>query len=188
MYSWVTWMPCAARALDLVMKDFSKEESIAEAFRKCRAVVRWVRAHHKSHALYQASAKKRKRELALLPPDATRFGSNLIMTDRFREVRPALKHMFNSTEWRDYVCKLPAKKRAAAKLVARLIEDGQLKDKLKRTRAMLEPVREVLRKFDGGTSVMRHVYPTMQGLRDAVSNIPDSDPRKERLLNIVDER
>jgi Protein of unknown function (DUF 659)/hAT family C-terminal dimerisation region len=188
MYSWVTWMPCAAHALDLVMKDFSKEESIAEAFRKCRAVVRWVRAHHKPHALYQASAKKKKTELALLLPGATRFGSNLIMTDRFLEVRPALKHMVKSTEWRDYVCKLPAKKRVAAKLVARLIEDGQLKDELKRIRAMLEPVRAVLRQFDGGTSVMGHVYPTMQGLRETVSNIPDSDPCKERLLNIVDER
>jgi hypothetical protein len=141
-FSWITWMPCCAHALDLVMKDVCKESKIAEAVQKCRAIVKWVRRHHLPHALYTKLSKK-----ALLLPGATRFASSVLCVQRYLLVRVHLQQIVLSPAFKDWVAKQTAEKRGKAKYVVACIEDKDLATLLTAIADALNPVLQVCSSF-----------------------------------------
>ena len=181
-------VPCAAHALDLILKDFCKEPFIADALKQCRAVVKWVRNHHLPLALFSSLSN-----LALLLPGDTRFGSHLICTQRYLAVRPALKLMVLKPEFRSWLARQPGAKRAAITTVVAIIEDNSLAKQLETIIAALSPVMQVLRLFDGARPVMGFVYHAMYELTRAVdamtvsARVADAS-FKERLADIVRSR
>ena len=49
----LTWMPCTAHIIDLFLEDIGKQEWAGELFTWAKGIVKFIKAHHKSLAIFR---------------------------------------------------------------------------------------------------------------------------------------
>jgi hypothetical protein len=106
----IMWMGCAAHAIDLLIKDIGKHDWAKELFDAAREVVKWFKRRQVPFRLFRAESPDK----TLLLPGDTRFASNIIMLDRFLDVRKSLKKVVTKQEFTDCVQKLPLAAKSAS--------------------------------------------------------------------------
>ena len=191
----ITSMGCCAHALDLVMKDACKHEWAAKLITSCRQVVTFFKARQLPYRLFREQSPER----TLLLPGATRFASNLIMMERFLDVRPALKRTVLSDSFQTWAAKQPhgkskddsLSKREKVESIVTIIEDNELAKNMKDVVNLLVPVVKVLRMCDSNQPCAGFLYQAMSDLSNAFDAERDdkvSMPFRVALGNIVNER
>ena len=102
VYSHITWMPCAAHCLDLLLSEVGQLPFAKGPILKIRAVIKFIRSHHWSLALLRRIAKTGSK-LELLYPGETRFATNFIMLHRVLQMWDDLQEAARDKEWLDHL-------------------------------------------------------------------------------------
>ena len=84
-------MKCAAHDLDLLLKDIAKLKFFAPLLKRMNAVVKFVKNHHATNAIYESYTK-----LRLIIPCTTRLATNVIVAMRMLKASTAVL-LLNST-------------------------------------------------------------------------------------------
>lgn len=74
-------MKCAARAIDLLLKDISKAEWATSTIKRNNEVVKFIKDNKKLSAMYSTKTNRK-----LVTTCATRFSSNFISASRTLQV------------------------------------------------------------------------------------------------------
>jgi hypothetical protein len=90
---------CCAHILDLLLKDWEKEELFKALIIRAKQVCIYIRNHHATMALYRHYSPR----LLLKVPLEIRFACNFFMIARMLEVRDALERMVIDPRWNEYV-------------------------------------------------------------------------------------
>ncbi len=91
----------------------------------------------------------------------TRFGSNFLVLERLREVKPALERMVTSSNWSDWVKKRPPQQRDLAHSIKTHIMDntpGGFWSKCDELLELMLPVIIFLKLVDSNTPQISKVY------------------------------
>lgn len=112
----ITWTPCTAHCLDLLLEDIGSMVWAKDTIREAKDLVHFLTNHHKSLAIYREHA-----ELELLKPAETRFATAFILMDRLIEVKQALEETVVDREWRAWVDSSPTALRQTAEDVKSLV-------------------------------------------------------------------
>eukprot|EP00898_Chlorokybus_atmophyticus_P008456 jgi/Chlat1/8611/Chrsp86S08005 len=138
-YKHVSWSPCAAHVLDLLLEDIGKMPFFATSIKKGKFFVNFISNHHKSLAIFRS-----KTTTTLLKPGETRFASAFIMLQRLLEVKADLAKTVVDDAWSSWAAQHGEHRRA------------------------LEPLIKVLRLTDGNHPTTGKLYQRMSSARETL--------------------
>jgi hypothetical protein len=116
----ITWTPCTAHCLDLLLEDIGSLAWAKDTLKEAKGLVHFLTNHHKSLAIFRTHS-----ELELLKPAETRFATAFMLMDRLVEVKQALEETVVDREWRAWVDGSSAALRDAAEDVKSLVSVAQ---------------------------------------------------------------
>jgi Protein of unknown function (DUF 659)/hAT family C-terminal dimerisation region len=188
-YPWVTWIPCAAHQVDLVMKKICKLPAFARVITNMRAVVVWMRRHQVPLAVY-----RQRCNLSLSIPGATRFGSTVLCLERLtsQEVLKAAQCVFTADDFQTWVKQQNKQQRLKARKAQSILSNQEQLATAKMLVQLLQPCMNVLRLFDRDMPVSGFVYKAMLDLRTSAAKILQQRQYKvaaadqERVLAVID--
>jgi hypothetical protein len=143
--------PCAAHCLDLLLEDWSKLP-MASVIKEIADVVTFINGHEGSRALL----RKHSPEKGLLRPGETRFGTNLIITQRFVELKDALQELIVSRQYKAWIQNKPYK--TTSDSVTKVLLSNDFWNKCQLYMEINKPVYELLRLIDGNSPVTGKIY------------------------------
>ncbi|CAI5983237.1 unnamed protein product, partial [Closterium sp. NIES-64] len=152
-YPQVFFTNCAAHVLDLMLHDMGKVKAVKRVLNQVHRVVMMVKGSASAVTLFRELFSK----LALVRPGATRFGMQVIMIERFLEVKKALKEMVISEEWKRVVVANTEEGQA----IRGLLLEETFWDSVTAILGLMKPIYEVLRIVDRRSLVMGSVYSLM---------------------------
>ena len=106
-YPHIFWMPYVVHSLNLVLKSMCEASQNSDYFSECEWISKLVNEVHEvrnfitNHNL-ALSIFKRHSKLNLLKVVDTRFASNIISTERLKEVKDALEKMVMDLDWKSF--------------------------------------------------------------------------------------
>eukprot|EP00904_Undaria_pinnatifida_P002629 jgi/Undpi1/12367/HiC_scaffold_5.g02039.m1 len=98
-YPGITGVKCVAHSIDLAIKGICKQDWAAELVKFLREAVKFLKRHQKLLAI----VKKKNPTRGLLLPNDPRFGTSVIMTNRFLGMKSALETLVVDEECRAYL-------------------------------------------------------------------------------------
>ncbi|CAI5986062.1 unnamed protein product [Closterium sp. NIES-64] len=152
-YPQVFFTNCAAHVLDLMLHDMGKVKAVKRVLNQVHRVVMMVKGSASAVTLFRELFSK----LALVRPGATRFGTQVIMIERFLEVKKVLKEMVISEEWKSVAVANTEEGQA----IRGLLLEETFWDSVTAILGLMKPIYEVLRIFDRRSLVMGSVYGLM---------------------------
>ncbi|CAI5998418.1 unnamed protein product [Closterium sp. NIES-65] len=152
-YPQVFFTNCAAHVLDLMLHYMGKVKAVKRVLNQVHRVVMMVKGSASAVTLFRELFSK----LALVRPGATRFGTQVIMIERFLEVKKALKEMVISEEWKSVAVANTEEGHA----VRGLLLEETFWDSVTAILGLMKPIYEVLRIVDRRSLVMGSVYGLM---------------------------
>ncbi|CAI5962774.1 unnamed protein product, partial [Closterium sp. NIES-65] len=152
-YPQVFFTNCAAHVLDLMLHDMGKVKAVKRVLNQVHRVVMMVKGSASAVTLFRELFSK----LALVRPGATRFGTQVIMIERFLEVKKALKEMVISEEWKSVAVANTEEGQA----IRGLLLEETFWDSVTAILGLMKPIYEVLRIIDRRSLVMGSVYGLM---------------------------
>jgi hypothetical protein len=93
---------CCAHILDLLLKDWRKEEMFKTLVTRAKQVCIYTQIHHATMALYRHYSTT----LSLKVPSETRFECNFLIIACMFQLKDALKRMGIDPRWNEYVSTL----------------------------------------------------------------------------------
>ena len=85
-YPEITWVPCAAHTLNLLLKDIGRLNFIKQTLLDANDVVKFIREHQFTYALFCSKSPSKNLQIFC----ATRFATAYLVLNRLLELRPAL--------------------------------------------------------------------------------------------------
>ena len=85
-YPAITWVPCAAHTLNLLLKDIGKMPSVKQTLLDANHIVKFIREHQLSYALFRSKPPTK----ALHVFCATRFATAYYVLEGLLKVKRAL--------------------------------------------------------------------------------------------------
>ncbi|CAI5928386.1 unnamed protein product [Closterium sp. NIES-64] len=152
-YPQVFFTNCAAHVLDLMLHDMGKVKAVKRVLNQVHRVVMMVKGSASAVTLFRELFSK----LALVRPGATRFGTQVIMIERFLEVKKALKEMVISEEWKSVAVANTEEGQA----IRGLLLEETFWDSVTAILGLMKPIYEVLRIVDRQSLAMGSVYGLM---------------------------
>ncbi|CAI5989022.1 unnamed protein product [Closterium sp. NIES-65] len=152
-YPQVFFTNCAAHVLDLMLHDMGKVKAVKRVLNQVHRVVMMVKGSASAVTLFRELFSK----LELVRPGATRFGTQVIMIERFLEVKKALKEMVISEEWKSVAVANTEEGQA----IRGLLLEETFWDSVTAILGLMKPIYEVLRIVDRRSLVMGSVYGLM---------------------------
>ncbi|CAI6008638.1 unnamed protein product [Closterium sp. NIES-65] len=152
-YPQVFFTNCAAHVLDLMLHDMGKVKAVKRVLNQVHRVVMMVKGSASAVTLFRELFS----QLALVRPGATRFGTQVIMIERFLEVKKTLKEMVISEEWKSVAVANTEEGQA----IRGLLLEETFWDSVTAILGLMKPIYEVLRIFDRRSLVMGSVYGLM---------------------------
>ncbi|XP_059076087.1 uncharacterized protein LOC131875521 [Cryptomeria japonica] len=172
----ITWIPCAAHCLDLMLEDIGKIGWVKKVVEDARSVTKFI---------YNALMGKHTNGKDLVRPGVTRFASHFITLQSILSAIPHLKQMFVLDAW---LGSAYSKRLEAEKIVSIVFDEGFNKSREELT-AVTEPLVRVLRMVDGEGMPMGFIYEAMDRAKEAISHCYRGNTRKCKLLwCIIDRR
>ena len=148
-YPTISYNNCAAHCLNLLIKDICEMPGIKEVIPRINTIVVFVHRPSKAHRLFMTYSK-----LELLKPGVTRFGSQVIMLERYLAVIDKLRQCMASADWRN----LGLHEKNGGKEVEQMVRDFSLQTKVEELMAILRPPYELLRYSDDVMSTNKQSY------------------------------
>ncbi|XP_059077299.1 uncharacterized protein LOC131876323 [Cryptomeria japonica] len=177
----ITWSPCAAHCLDLVLEDIGKIGWVKKVVEDAKSVTKFIY----NHTWVLALMRKYTNGKDLVRPGVTRFASHFITLQSILSAIPHLKQMFVSDAW---LGSAYSKRPEAEKIVTIVFDDGFNKSGEELT-AVTEPLVRVLRMVDGEGMPMGFIYEAMDRAKEAISHYYRGNARKcEIFWRIIDRR
>lgn len=173
----ITGVKCAAHSIDLAIKDICKQDWAAELVKSVREAVIFLKRHQKLLAI----VKKKSPTRGLLLPNDTRFGTSVIMTNRFLDMKSALKNTVVDEEYRAYLDDSSVK--LATRNLGKRIRDFILNDEMEEGACWFEvefflaatmPFFELVRLADGIKPQAAQLYKKLRGALDGLEARFDS--------------
>lgn len=113
----ITWSPCAAHCLDLVLEDIGKIGWVKKVVEDARSVTKFIY----NHTWVLALMRKHTNGKDLVRPGVTRFASHFITLQSILSAIPHLKQMFVSDAW---LGSAYSKRPEAEKIVSIVFDEG----------------------------------------------------------------
>ncbi|XP_059074240.1 uncharacterized protein LOC131874613 [Cryptomeria japonica] len=177
----ITWSPCAAHCLDLVLEDIGKIGWVKKVVEDAKSVTKFIY----NHTWVLALMRKHTNGKDLVRPGVTRFASHFITLQSILSAIPHLKQMFVSDAW---LGSAYSKRPEAEKIVTIVFDEGFNKSGEELT-AVTEPLVRVLRMVDGEGMPMGFIYEAMDRAKEAISHYYRGNARKcEIFWRIIDRR
>ncbi|XP_057831660.2 uncharacterized protein LOC131042327 [Cryptomeria japonica] len=177
----ITWSPCAAHCLDLVLEDIGKIGWVKKVVEDAKSVTKFIY----NHTWVLALMRKHTNGKDLVRPGVTRFANHFITLQSILSAIPHLKQMFVSDAW---LGSAYSKRPEAEKIVSIVFDEGFNKSGEELT-AVTEPLVRVLRMVDGEGMPMGFIYEAMSRAKEAISHYYRGNTRKcEILWRIIDRR
>ncbi|CAI5464482.1 unnamed protein product [Closterium sp. Yama58-4] len=152
-YPHIFFTNCAAHCLDLMLHDIGNIPAVKRVLAQVHSVVMMIKGSTSVVVLFRELFTK----LSLVRPGATRFGTQVIMLDRFLEVKRALRAMVISEEWEG----VAVARTEEGMEVRKLLLDDVFWDCGTSVLRLMTPVYEVLRAVDTWAQVMGQLYGLM---------------------------
>lgn len=165
-YPHVICSPCAAHCLDLLLEDWGKL-SFASVVQQVADVVTFINGHEGSRAILRNHSP----EKGLLRPGETRFGTNLIMMQRFVELKDVLQEVIVSRQYKAWIQKKSYKTRSEE--IMKLILSNDFWKKCQLYMEINEPVYELLRLIDGNCPAVGKIYFRMFQIQEKINAFSD---------------
>ncbi|XP_059072640.1 uncharacterized protein LOC131873640 isoform X1 [Cryptomeria japonica] len=177
----ITWSPCAAHCLDLVLEDIGKIGWVKKVVEDAKSVTKFIY----NHTWVLALMRKHTNGKDLVRPGVTRFASHFITLQSILSAIPHLKQMFVSDAW---LGSAYSKRPEAEKIVTIVFDEGFNKSGEELT-AVTEPLVRVLRMVDGEGMPMGFIYEAMDRAKEAISHYYRGNARKcEIFWRFIDRR
>ncbi|KAL0319669.1 UNVERIFIED_CONTAM: hypothetical protein Sradi_5228400 [Sesamum radiatum] len=163
-YKSISWSPCAAHCLNLVMKDIAKLDHVAEIVNKASQVTRFVY----NHVYWLSWLRKRKDWTEILRPGETRFGTTFTALYNVYHHMHDLKALVTCKE---FVDSRLARERKTKEVIAIVLDNKFWNDCLIIVKIM-EPLMRLLKIVDGDTKPsIGYVYEGMYRARKGIKNL-----------------
>ena len=92
----ITWQPCAAHTINLMLKEMGCFPEINEVVSSCKRICRFMYNHSTLHAEMQKHIGGE-----LVRPNATRFGTNFMFLESFWDKQEKFQVWMTSPEWKN---------------------------------------------------------------------------------------
>ena len=158
--------PCAAHCLDLLLEDWSKLP-MASVISEVADVVTFINGHEGSRALL----RKHSPEKGLLRPGETRFGTNIIMIQRFVELKDALQELIVSRQYKAWIGNKPYKTTNDG--ITKILLSNDFWNKCQLYMDINQPVYELLRLIDGNSPVTGKIYYRLFQIQEKINSRSD---------------
>ena len=112
-YPEITWVPCAAHTLNLLLKDIGKLPFIKQTLLDANHVVKFVREHQFTYALFRTKSPTKTLQIFC----ATRFATAYYVLSTLQSLRPALNEIIADRRWDAWIAKYPTYQSVATKCV-----------------------------------------------------------------------
>lgn len=110
-YPLIFWTPCTTHSLSLVLEDMGKLQWIAPVIDEGKEIVKFIRTHHYSLALFRRPSK-----VELLKYPETQFAYAYIMLACMMKVKNTLRQLVVSNEWSQWALKKRKNREMKAKV------------------------------------------------------------------------
>ena len=151
-YPDITWIPCAAHTLNLLLKDIGKMNFVQPTLVDANHIVKFIREHQFTYALFRTKSDK-----CLQIFCATRFATAYYVLERLILVRAALQETVADRRFQTWMIKHPIHTLAASKCVS-LVNSTLFWSKVQKIQAVVKPFVELLRVVDTDKFVLGKVY------------------------------
>ena len=176
MYPHITFGGCCAHGVDLAIEDICEFDCFKPMLQKARTLNHFI-ASRDAASTGLARCAERLREahpqligghgspFKLIMPGETRFGTQIIMAERLKLMRPAVCQLFDSAEYIERIDpKWKEKHFAAAEIVASATFWKQLGEFIE----LMMPIFLLLRTFDGDTPSIGKVWYKLWQLGESI--------------------
>lgn len=154
--------PCAAHCLNLLLGDWGKIMSVASVIPQVADVVTFINGHEGSRALLRKSSPQK----GLLRPGETRFGTNMIMVQRFVDLKDALQEVVVSRQYKAWIQKKSYK--TTSDNITKLLMSDELWKRCQLYIEINQPVYELLRLIDGNCPMIGKMYNRMFQIQEKI--------------------
>ena len=151
-YPEMTWVPCAAHTLNLLLKDIGKMSFVQPTLIEANHIVKFIREHQFTYALFRTKSDK-----CLQIFCATRFATSYYVLERLQLVRAALQETIADRRFQAWMLKHPNHVISASKC-ASSINSTSFWSKVQKILSITKPFVELLRIVDTDKFVMGKVY------------------------------
>jgi hypothetical protein len=172
-YPHITWVPCTAHQLDLVLEEIGKTAWAKEVIDAGKQVVTFINNHHASLGFFREREK-----LELLKPGETRFATSFIMLARLLRVKAALQETVADRRWDEWAEKQTYRDDAAT--CKATIMSASFWSPVMDLVQISTPIVKLLRLTDGNVPCMGKVYlecfEALQAIQDLNLPAAKKDP------------
>jgi hypothetical protein len=182
LYPHVSWVPCCAHVLDLLLEDICKLPWAATALKRVGKAVMFFKNHHKALAIFRRISTR----LTLLKPGATRFATNCIMLARVLRLRDELLRTVLDPEFATWGSQ--DKYKTKYKYVKSMLISDENWDQWEVLMKLLEPFVHMMRKVDSHKPMMGKVWAMAEALEAKVKEALLPAAREREVLKLVETR
>ena len=165
-YPAITWVPCAAHTLNLLLKDFGKVPSIRQTLLDANHVVKFIREHSFSYALFRTKSPTKNLQIFC----ATRFATAYYVLATLQQVKPALVETVADRRWDIWLEKYPKLQVARAKCY-QLVNSPVFWRNVDKVVTVAEPFVHLIRLVDKEASIFGRIYSYMH---EAICKLKES--------------
>ena len=183
-YPEITWVPCAAHTLNLLLKDIGKLPFIKQTLLDANHVVKFVREHQFTYALFRTKSPTKTLQIFC----ATRFATAYYVLSTLQSLRPALNETVADRRWDAWIAKYPTYQSAATKCV-QLVQSISFWRNVEKVVGVTKPFVDLLRIVDTDKFVFGKVYWIMsEAIRQAKEFNQFTAREKSQLVTIANAR
>ncbi|KAH7366153.1 hypothetical protein KP509_18G065400 [Ceratopteris richardii] len=184
IYEGITWVPCAAHTLNLLLKDIGRLSFIKQSLLDANHVVKFIREHQFSYSLFRTKSPNKALQIFC----ATRFAMAYILLNGLLEVKSALVEMIADRRWEAWLEKYSTYRVATSKCTC-LIQSQNFWCNLKKIVGIIKPFVELLRMVDTDKFVIGKVYWTMSKAIQKVKDFNQFSLReKTQIVTLAEKR
>lgn len=181
IYPWIFWTPCAAHCIDLILKDFSRDEKMRGLLDRCKDVTDFIYYHSK----FLEVMRKYTNHQELLQPGVARFATNIITLPSFLRNKEGLMKMTRSKSYWGAIDPCYPDQKTYAESIAQILQSSIFWDSVVYAIIICRPLVKVLQLVDGDER------PTLPYVFDAIlraRNMIDKVAQSHRFREMVDAR
>lgn len=161
----ITFSPCMAHTLDLMLEDWGQMDFIDELVQKGRDLVTWINGADAIRTAFTKHTNGQK----LTKWVATRFATSFLMLESLVKHRASLERTVVDPLVKAYVDRYPAKK-AAWLQQKNLVLDREFWKEVTTVLKVLQPAFKLLRMVDGDFACISKVYVHMHRVGEELKN------------------
>lgn len=176
-YPHITHTPCTSHCLDLLLEDWGDVEECKELCEDAASIIRLIGRYGALKRVFRRHSIETCGGKELVRPAATRFGTQFMVLERIKQLRPALRMTAAHPEW-DVAVARSSDQRAGGLAVK--LSGRHFWDRIDFFLDVMEPVFGLLRLTDGEGPCSGKVYWKMWNIREQLKGVFGGQGRRRR--------